>query len=117
MKDSALVVADVLCDEAVEKALRTIDRLTAGTEADESGIHSTYPILFFPDRGQEVPEALQPYVKDYLTFSGEDGLNPAGQSLVEVLRLLDIQHVFVCGSLEHDTAGVLLKEGFDVQEV
>ena len=117
MKDSALVVVDVLCDEAVERTLRTIDRLTAGTEADDSGIHSTYPILFFPDQGQEVPEALQPYVKDYLAFYGDDGLNPAGQSLVEVLRLLDIRHVFVCGSGVHDTAGVLLKEGFDVQEV
>ncbi|MBQ3765303.1 MAG: isochorismatase family protein [Bacteroidales bacterium] len=165
MKDSALVVVDMLYDfidgtmacqgaeGAIEGTLKAIEKLTAGTEADESGIHSTYPILFVRDHhparhcsfaeqggpwpphcvqgthGAEVHEALQPYVKEDLTFfkgedpareqySGFEGLNPAGQSLGEVLRLLDIQHVLVCGiATEYcvrNTAEDLLKDGFDV---
>ena len=164
-KDSALVVVDVLydfidgsmacqgADRAVEGILKALDRLTAGTDADESGIHSTYPILFVRDhhpadhcsftgqggpwpphcvqgtRGAEVHEALQPYVKDDLTFfkgedpakeqySGFEGRNPAGQSLGEVLQLLDIRNVLVCGiATEYcvrNTAEDLLKNGFDV---
>ncbi len=165
MKDSALVVVDVLYDfidgtmacqgaeGAVDGTLKAIDRLTAGTEADESGIHSTYPILFVRDHhpadhcsfteqggpwpahcvqgthGAEVHEALQPYVKEDLTFfkgedpsqeqySGFEGVNPAGQSLGEVLHLLDIQRVLVCGiATEYcvrNTAEDLLKDGFEV---
>lgn len=165
MKDSALVVVDVLydfidgtmacqgADGAVEGTLKAIDKLTAGTEVDESGIHSTYPILFVRDHhpadhcsfteqggpwpahcvqgthGAEVHEALQPYVKEDLTFfkgedpaqeqySGFEGRNPAGQSLGEVLRLLDIQRVLVCGiATEYcvrNTAEDLLKDGFEV---
>ncbi|MBR6883711.1 MAG: isochorismatase family protein [Bacteroidales bacterium] len=165
MKDSALVVVDMLYDfidgtmacqgaeGAIEGTLKAIEKLTAGTEADESGIHSTYPILFVRDHhpsrhcsfaeqggpwpphcvqgthGAEVYETLQPYVKEDLTFfkgedpareqySGFEGLNPAGQSLGEVLRLLDIQHVLVCGiATEYcvrNTAEDLLKDGFNV---
>ena len=165
MKDSALVVVDMLYDfidgtmacqgaeGAIEGTLKAIEKLTAGTEADESGIHSTYPILFVRDhhpsrhcsfaeqggpwpphcvqgtRGADVHEALAPYVKEDLTFfkgedpareqySGFEGLNPAGQSLGEVLRLLDIQHVLVCGiATEYcvrNTAEDLLKDGFNV---
>ena len=119
MKDSALVVVAGLCDEAVERTLKTIDRLTAGTEADESGIHSTYPILFVLDHGHKVDEALQPYVKEYLSFFKEEGCNFAGQSLGEVLRLLDIEHVLVCGNATEDgvrdMAEDLLEDGFEVQ--
>ena len=165
MKDSALVVVDMLYDfidgtmacqgaeGAIEGTLKAIEKLTAGTEADESGIHSTYPILFVRDHhpsrhcsfaeqggpwpphcvqgthGAEVYETLQPYVKEDLTFfkgedpareqySGFEGLNPAGQSLGEELRLLDIQHVLVCGiATEYcvrNTAEDLLKDGFNV---
>ena len=165
MKDSALIVVDMLydfidgsmacqgADGAVEGTLRAIEKLTAGTEADETGIHSTYPILFVRDHhpadhcsfteqggpwpvhcvqgthGAEVHEALQPYVKEDLTFfkgedpaqeqySGFEGKNPAGQSLGEVLRLLEIQRVLVCGiATEYcvrNTAEDLLKDGFEV---
>ncbi len=51
-------------------------------------------------------------------YSGFEGVNPAGQSLGEVLHLLDIQHVLVCGiATEYcvrNTAEDLLKDGFDV---
>ena len=119
MKDSALVVVDMLRGGPVDGTLKVIDKLTAGTEADESGIHSTYPILFVLDRSHEVDEALQPYVKEYLTFFKEDWCNAAGQSIGEVLRLLDIRHVLVCGAAPEDCisdmAGKLRKDGFDVQ--
>ena len=165
MKDSALVVVDMLydfidgtmacqgADGAIEGTLKAIDRLTEGTEADDTGIHSTYPILFVRDHhpanhcsfaeqggpwpahcvqgthGADVHEALQLYVKEDLTFfkgedpaqeqySGFEGRNPAGQSLGEVLHLLDIQRVLVCGiATEYcvrNTAEDLLKDGFEV---
>ena len=165
MKDSALVVVDMLydfidgtmacqgADAAIEGTLKAIGKLTEGTEADESGIHSTYPILFVRDHhpadhcsfaaqggpwpphcvqgthGADVHEALLPYVKEDMTFfkgedqareqySGFEGVNPAGQSLGEVLHLLDIQRVLVCGiATEYcvrNTAEDLLKDGFEV---
>lgn len=165
MKDSALVVVDMLydfidgtmacqgADAAIEGTLKAIGKLTEGTEADESGIHSTYPILFVRDHhpadhcsfaaqggpwpphcvqgthGADVHEALLPYVKEDMTFfkgedqareqySGFEGVNPAGQSLGEVLHLLDIQRVLMCGiATEYcvrNTAEDLLKDGFEV---
>ena len=165
MKDSALVVVDMLydfidgtmacqgADAAIEGTLKAIGKLTEGTEADESGIHATYPILFVRDHhpadhcsfaaqggpwpphcvqgthGADVHEALLPYVKEDMTFfkgedqareqySGFEGVNPAGQSLGEVLHLLDIQRVLVCGiATEYcvrNTAEDLLKDGFEV---
>jgi nicotinamidase-related amidase len=79
--------------------------------------------------GADVHEALLPYVKDDMTFfkgenqaqeqySGFEGVNPAGQSLGEVLHLLDVQRVLVCGiATEYcvrNTAEDLLKDGFEV---
>lgn len=51
---------------------------------------------------------LQPYMKEELTFykgcdrdreqySGFEGANKAGQSLGEILELMDIKDVYVCG--------------------
>ena len=168
MKDSALVVVDMLYDfidgtmacqgaeGAIEGTLKAIDRLTAATEADESAIHSTYPILFVRDHhpadhcsftqqggpwpphcvqnthGAEVHESLQAYVKEDLTFfkgedptreqySGFEGVNPAGQSLGEVLHLLEVKRVLVCGiATEYcvrNTAEDLLKDGFEVSVI
>ena len=61
LKDSALVVVDMLydfidgsmacqgADGAIEGTLKAIDQLTAGTDADDTGVVSTYPILFIRD--------------------------------------------------------------------
>ena len=168
MKDSALVVVDMLYDfidgtmacqgaeGAIQGTLRAIDRVTAGTEADDSGIHSTYPILFVRDHhpanhcsfteqggpwpahcvqgthGADVHKDLQAYVKEDLTFfkgedpaqeqySGFEGKNPAGQSLGEVLHLLEVKRVLVCGiATEYcvrNTAEDLLKDGFEVSVI
>ena len=165
LKDSALVVVDMLYDfidgsmacqgaeGAIEGTLKAIDELTAGTDADETGVVSTYPILFIRDHhpanhcsfaeqggpgpphcvqgthGADVHESLLPYVKEDLTFlkgedptkeqySGFEGMNAAGQSLAEVLKLLDIKNVLVCGiATEYcvrNTAEDLLKDGFQV---
>ena len=79
--------------------------------------------------GADVHESLLPYVKEDLTFfkgedptkeqySGFEGMNAAGQSLAEVLKLLDIKNVLVCGiATEYcvrNTAEDLLKDGFKV---
>ena len=165
MKDSALVVVDMLYDfidgsmacqgaeGAIAGTLKAIDGLTAGTDTDETNVRSTYPILFIRDhhpadhcsfveqggpwpphcvqgtRGADVHESLLPYVKEDLTFfkgedpakeqySGFEGVNPAGQSLGEVLKLLDVKNVLVCGiATEYcvrNTAEDLARDGFEV---
>lgn len=59
-------------------------------------------------RGARIEERLLPYVEEELVFrkgqnpakeqySGFEGKNQAGQSLGEVLSLLDIKNVYVCG--------------------
>ena len=58
--------------------------------------------------GGEIHHDLQPYVNEELTFdkgcdrateqySGYEGVNNAGQSLGEVLELLDATDIYVCG--------------------
>lgn len=80
-------------------------------------------------RGGEIHKDLQCFVNEDLTFdkgcdraveqySGFDGVNAAGQSLGEVLELLDIRDVYVCGiATEYCvrcTCEDLLKAGFKV---
>lgn len=81
-------------------------------------------------RGGEIHEKLLPFVNEDLTFdkgcdraveqySGFDGRNPAGQPLGEVLSLMDIKTVYVCGIASEycvrSTCEDLLKAGFKVQ--
>ncbi len=80
-------------------------------------------------RGGEIHEDLLPYVNEELTFdkgcdkaveqySGFEGVNEAGQSLGEILELLDTTDVYVCGiATEYcvrNTCEDLLKAGFKV---
>ena len=80
-------------------------------------------------RGCEIHECLQPYVNDYLVFdkgldrdqeqySGFKGVNQAGQTLEEVLELLGIENVEICGiATEYcvkNTAEDLRKNGYNV---
>lgn len=80
-------------------------------------------------RGAEIHSSLAPYASEELTFlkgcrrdeeqySGYEGRNSAGQSLGEVLELLDINEVYICGiATEYcvrNTAEDLEKAGFDV---
>ncbi len=80
-------------------------------------------------RGGEIHKDLLPYAKEELTFdkgcdkaveqySGYDGTNTAGQSLEEILQLLDTTDVYVCGiATEYcvrNTCEDLLKGGFKV---
>ena len=81
-------------------------------------------------RGGDIHEALQPYACEELTFdkgcdkateqySGFEGVNEAGQSLGEILELLDTEEVYVCGiATEYcvrNTCEDLLKAGFKVR--
>lgn len=80
-------------------------------------------------RGAEVHESLQKFMAEELTFdkgcnkeeeqySGFDGRNAAGQSLAEVLELLEVKDVYVVGiATEYcvrNTAEDLQKAGFGV---
>ncbi len=80
-------------------------------------------------RGGEIHEDLLPYACEELTFdkgcdkaveqySGYEGVNDAGQSLGEILELLDTTDVYVCGiATEYcvrNTCEDLLKAGFKV---
>ena len=79
--------------------------------------------------GGEIHADLAPYASEELTFdkgcdrtieqySGFDGTNNAGQSLEEILELLDTTDVYVCGiATEYcvrNTCEDLLKAGFKV---
>ena len=81
-------------------------------------------------RGGEIHEDLIPYASEELTFdkgcdraseqySGAEGLNTAGQSLVEILELLDTTDVYVCGiATEYcvrNTCEDIMKAGFKVR--
>ena len=80
-------------------------------------------------RGGEIHEDLLPYAREELTFdkgcdkaveqySGFEGVNHAGQSLGEILELLDTTDVYVCGiATEYcvrNTCEDLIKAGFKV---
>lgn len=147
MKDSALIIVDMLYDfidgsmaclnakEAVNSTADFIDSKTepeSGEEDDENAIFGQFPILFICDhhpadhcsfienggpwpahcvegtRGGAIHDKLTPYVSEELTFykgrdkdreqySGWEGKNKAGQSVGEILDLLDINEVYVCG--------------------
>ncbi len=153
MKDSALIVVDMIYD--------FIDGSLACQEADKAlantvtyiGEKHPYPILFIRDhhpaghcsfaaqggpwpphcvqgtRGAEIHKDLLPFVEEDLCFykgedptqeqySGFEGKNQAGQSLAEVLELMEIRNPIVCGiATEYcvrNTAEDLMKAGFNV---
>lgn len=165
MKDCAIAVVDMLYDfidgslpcrnaaDAVEQTVRFIDKLTADTDTDETGIHDIVPVLFICDhhpeghcsfrqqggqwpphcvqgtRGGEIHDSLKPYAQEEFTFykgedpsveqySGFEAVNDGGQSLSEVLELMDIHSVYVCGiATEYcirNTCEDLKKGGFNV---
>ena len=96
-----------------------------------TGFGGTWPVhCVAGTRGGELHEALRPYASEELTFdkgcdrnceqySGFEGKNSAGQSLGEILELLDVQTVLVCGIATEfcvrNTCEDLLKAGFKVR--
>ena len=80
-------------------------------------------------RGAEIHDELKPYAREELTFdkgcdkaveqySGFEGVNTAGQSLGEILELMDTTDVYVCGIATEfcvrNTCEALCKAGFKV---
>ena len=165
MKDTALVVVDMLYDfidgsmacqnaaPAIEASLKFIDKMTSAPEESPDVIRSRFPILFVRDfhpadhcsftqqggprpphsvqgtHGADIHEALAPYASEELSFykgyrqdkeqySGFEGINEAGQSLYDVLDILDVKNVYVCGIATEfcvrNTAEDLKKAGFTV---
>ena len=114
MKDAALVLVDKITDTG--KTLQFINKVTADTDSnDEIGIHNTFPILFLCKGSLKLDKDLMPHAKEELTFT--DGVNPAGQSLVEVLELMDIGNVYVSGDNLGDLEDELSRAGFKVNSV
>ena len=83
-------------------------------------------------RGAEIHADLQEFADEDLTFfkgrdpkaeqySGAEGTNPAGQSLTEVLGIMDCSDIYVCGIATEfcvkNTVLDLLKAGFKVNVV
>ena len=153
MKDTALVVVDMLYDfidgtlacQGAEEAVKNTREYIESSKI--------YPILFVRDHhpanhssfaaqggpwpphcvqgthGADIHVDLAPYASEELSFfkgedvaveqySGFEGLNPAGQSMREVLELMEISTVVVCGiATEYcvfNTAKDLLGAGFKV---
>lgn len=114
-------------EESVSRAVRFIDKATAGQHGDEAEILDTFPILFVGGsmaHEVEMPDPLKPYVSEELSFNTENGklsvadaANTAGQSLSEVLELLDINDVYICcidsGQYANQAVGDLKKAGFN----
>ena len=114
-------------EESVSRAVSFIDKATAGQHGDEAEILDTFPILFVGGRmahEAEMPDPLKPYVSEELSFNTENGklsvadaANTAGQSLSEVLELLDINDVYICcidsGQYANQAIGDLKKPGFN----
>lgn len=80
-------------------------------------------------RGADIHDELKPYAREELTFdkgcdkaveqySGFEGVNTAGQSLGEILELMDTTDVYVCGIATEfcvrNTCEDLCKAGFRV---
>jgi len=80
-------------------------------------------------RGAEVHDSLKPYVHDEFTFykgfkkekeqySGFEGMNDAGQTLADVLDIMGIRNVVVCGIATEfcvrSTCEDILKSGYAV---
>ena len=126
MKDSALIIVDMLNDfidgsmaclnakEAVNETAAFIDGKTApeSGQDDENAILGQFPILFicdhhpadhcsFIENGGQWPAHCVTFYKgcdkNQEQYSGWEGMNKAGQSVEEVLDLLDISEVYVCG--------------------
>lgn len=166
MKDSALVVVDMLYDfidgsmecknsaNAVNEAVKFIEeKFSEVSDSDEDIIQASFPVLFVCDhhpqkhcsfvnyggtwpehcvqgtRGAEIHDSLKPYANEEFIFykgyeadkeqySGAQGINDAGQSLIEVLEIMDIKNVYLCGIATeycvNDTCNDLRKAGFKI---
>lgn len=154
MKDTALVVVDMLYDFIDGTlACQGADKAVANTLAFIKA-HPELPRIFVRDhhpanhssfaaqggpwpphcvqgtRGAQIHVDLEPYADDeglvffkgenpaQEQYSGYEGLNEAGQSMGEVLRLMEVEKVLICGiATEYcvrNTAEDLLKDGFKV---
>ena len=128
MNNEALLIVGAPCNEA-EKILTFIQTKTKGLKGEEHEILDTFPILYIRNDEGQICKELAPYIAEELTFdkgcdkaveqySGFEGVNEAGQSLGEILELLDTTDVYVCGiATEYcvrNTCEDLLKAGFKV---
>jgi len=104
---------------SASECLKFIEKCTGVQAVDDAAIMDTYPILFVCG-SDAIPEPLKPYAVEELTFSGEsvlDACNNGGQTLGEILSLLDVTDVYLCGiagSLRiKDMADTLSKNSFN----
>ena len=105
MKDVALIAVNLKEDNkacenagtAIENSLNFLQKIDPVDQDTEEVIFGTFPVLVVGN----YDEALEAYATEGMIFQlAEDVLaseNEAGQSLAEVLELLDIRNAYVCG--------------------
>ena len=105
MKDVALIAVNMdegnaSCENAgtvIENSLKFIEKIDPVEQDTEEVIYGTFPILLVGKYGTQ----LEAYAQEGMSFQLHDILsaatNEAGQSLEEVLDLLDIHNVYLCG--------------------
>ena len=96
MNSNALVVVGTPENNLIG-ILAFIDTQTKGQGGEDYEILDTFPILYAcSDKNKDVHKDLTPYISEELTFVG--GRNDAGQTLVEILELLDTTDVYLGGA-------------------
>lgn len=126
--DSALVVVDVEAaeaSEAVSGIASVLETIARSGEQDEDAILGGYPVFFVCSKS--VRKSFEIYKDNEFTFvhAGGDSCfnaeNQAGQSLGELLDMLEIKTVFLAGigseSCLKATAEELSKEGYKVEAI
>lgn len=116
MNSTALVIAGTAGND-LSGILAFIDTQTKGQGGEDYEILDTFPILFVcSEKNVNPPEELTPYISEELTFV--NGYNYAGQTLTEVLELLDTDDVHIGGSEDcpelSRTCSELTGSGFNV---
>ena len=105
MKDVALIAVNMdegytpceNAETAIGNSLEFIEKIDPIEQDTEEVIYGTFPILLVGKYGTQ----LEAYAQEGMSFQLHDTLsastNEAGQSLEEVLDLLDIHNVYLCG--------------------
>lgn len=103
MKDCALLVLDGNWD----KAAGFLKEKAAPTDINESSedvIRGSFPVLVARSGKDDFSDEFRPFADDDLVFccgnpdSVLDWNNEAGQSISDVLEILEIKNVFICGN-------------------
>lgn len=105
-RDPAIIVFDMPCgfEAGVENAVANTEKFinASGCEGDkDEEILDTCPVFFVRGCSGSTHPSLGRFIDEDLTFV--DGVNGAGQSLGEILEMMDTKNVYICGTAEEAT--------------